>query len=123
MYGWLFLMMAAGGIPDHAKAQHQDGIACRAAAPARPVANMTIEQACALVEELVRNGVADRRAQRVSIELDLSRAGSAIAHVQTGSIVREVAVDVMDRPLRRIDFERLGSAIVDVLKTDLRSLG
>lgn len=119
MYGKAVLMVMAAGACSHAEPARASVVECRSIAKAQAIAGLSADDACALVREralaaFARGGRA--RNVSVTIELDLSRSGSAIAHIRedrAGATYAypEVAVDVMDRALGRDDLIRLADAI------------
>lgn len=117
MYGKAFLMMLAAAGCAHADPAGAARVECRGVAKAQPVAGISAGEACALVREraLAALGAGGAEAN-VTIELDLSRPGSAIARIWLGAgdaarALPDVAVDVMDRELRREDLVRLADAV------------
>jgi hypothetical protein len=115
MYGRSVLMMIAAGSCSHADQMRESVVECRSSAKGRPVAGLTAEQACALVRERVRAALAGSVPHaNLTIDLDLSRPGSAIARIQNRP---DIAVDVMDRTLNSDDLLRLADAIVSTIST------
>ncbi len=119
MYGRALLMVLAASACSHGESARAAAVECRALAKSKVIAGLNAEEACALVRErasalLAADGAA--LTASLTIELDLSRAGSAIAHVREsrGGVAYaypEIAVDVMDRSLRREDLVRLADTI------------
>lgn len=120
MHGGVFLMALAAGACSHGAPARAEGIECRSIAAARAMTGVSESEACALVRDRVATALGAARHGAVTIALDLSRSGSAIARVSEtrGGVVHaypEIAVDVMDRPLGRGDLIRLGDAIAGAL--------
>lgn len=113
-------MALAAGACSHGEPARAAGIECRSIAAAQAMTGASESEACALVRDRVATALGAARHGAVTILLDLSRRGSAIARVSEtrGGVVHaypEIAVDVMDRPLGRGDLIRLGDAIAGAL--------
>ena len=119
MYGRALLMALAAGACSHAGPVRAATVECRVAANPRAVAGASVEEACALLRERALAALAaGSRGQNISmtIELDLAWPGSAIARVRESRAglshaYPEIAIDVMDRAMRREDLVRLAEAI------------
>ena len=119
MYGRVLLMALAAGACSHAGSVRAASVECRGAANPQAIAGSNVDDACALIRERTQAALAaGGRGQNinVTIELDLARPGSAIARVRESRAgathaYPEIAVDVMDRSLRREDLVRLADAI------------
>ena len=130
MYGRASLMVAAAAVSacSHAATSGVVGVECHAGATAIRAAGLTGEQACDLVRERIETALAATPVARdtiVNIDLDLSRAGSAIARVRhnragTAHSYPDIAVDVMDRDLARDDLVRLADAVTQSILTELQ---
>jgi len=122
-------MVLAAGACSHAGSVRAATVECRSAANAQAIAGANVEEACALIRERARAALAaGGRNQNISvtIELDLARPGSAIARVResragVSHVYPDIAVDVMDRSLRREDLVRLADAIAGVVSTGPQS--
>lgn len=122
MYGRVLLMVLAAGACSHGDPARATAVECRSIAKMQAVAGLNEAAACALVRERVQ---AASIGGNVTIELDLSRPGSAIARVRDirAGVIRplpEIAVDVMDRPLGREDLVNLADAISAALTAGSR---
>ena len=112
----------------HAATSAAVAVECRAGATASRAIGLTGEQACALVRERVEAALAavpQARDATVSIDLDLARAGSAIARVRhsRGGVEHsypDIAVDVMDRDLQQADLVRLADAVTQTISNELQ---
>lgn len=119
---------AAAGACSHAAASGAVAVECHAGATGIRAAGLTGEQACALVRERVEAALGAASAARdasVNIDLDLSRAGSAIARVRhsrggNAHSYPDIAVDVMDRDLQQADLVRLADAVTQSILTELQ---
>jgi hypothetical protein len=122
MYGKAFLMVLAAGACSHPGPAGAVGVECRSAAKAQQIAGLSGDEACALVRERTEAilAAAGRVDAGLTIELDLSRPGSAIARLRESRagatrVYPDIAVDVMDRALNRDDLVRLADAIAGAL--------
>lgn len=130
MYGRALLMAVAAATSacSHAATSGVAAVECHAGATANRAAGLTGEEACDLVRERVETALAAAPAARdtsVNIDLDLSRAGSAIArvrhnHVGSAHSYPDIAVDVMDRDLARDDLVRLADAVTQSILSELQ---
>lgn len=119
---------AAATACSHAATPGVVGVECHAGATATRAAGLTGEQACALVRERVEAALVaapEARDASVTIDLDLSRAGSAIArvrHSRAGNAhsYPDIAVDVMDRDLQQADLVRVADAVTQSILTELQ---
>jgi len=129
MYGRALLMVLAAGACSHAGSVRAATVECRSAPNAQTIAGISADEACALIRERAQATLAaSGRGQTISltIELDLARPGSAIARVLesragVSHAYPEIAVDVMDRPLRREDLARLADAIAGAVSAGPQS--
>jgi hypothetical protein len=129
MYGRALLMVLAAGACSHAGPVRAATVECRSVANAQTISGISADQACALIRERAQAALAaGGRGQNISmtIELDLARPGSAIARVResragVSHAYPEIAVDVMDRPLRRQDLVRLADAVVGAVSAGPQS--
>ncbi len=129
MYGRSLLMVLAAGACSHAGPVRAATVECHAAANAKAITGTSADEACALIRERAQAALAaGGRGQNinVTIELDLARPGSAIARVRESRAggshsYPEIAVDVMDRSLRREDLVRLADAIAGAVSAGPQS--
>lgn len=119
MRGGRFLLMLAAGACAQAGPARAASVECLVSAGA--TAGIDHSEACSLVRERTLLLVGSRRSGAdIRITLDLSRRGTAVAHVRetVAGAVRdhpEVAVDVMDRALGRGDLLRLADTVAAAL--------
>ncbi len=119
MYGRALLMALAASACSHAGPVRASAVECRSMTKAQAVAGAEADEACALIRERAQAALAAAGRAEVAtltIELDLSRPGSAIARMRESRggathAYPEIAVDAMDRGLRREDLVRLADAI------------